>query len=61
MWGPQSYGCEGSDDTKLQVKASLLVFRPPVPQTDTGIRDEYSKALELNLLKELGKFAPYLR
>ena len=33
----------------------------PVPQTDTGIRDEYSKARELNLLKELGKLASYLR
>lgn len=33
----------------------------PVPQTDTGIRDEYSKARESNLLKELGKMAPYLR
>ena len=30
----------------------------PVPQTDTGIRDEYSKARELNLFKELGKIAP---
>ena len=26
-------------------------------QTDTGIRDEYSKARELTLLKELGKLA----
>ena len=33
----------------------------PVPQTDTGIREEYSKARELNLPKELGKMAPYLR
>ncbi len=33
----------------------------PVPQTDTGIRDEYSKARELTLSKELGNFAPYLR
>ena len=33
----------------------------PVPQTDTGIRDEYSKARGLNLSKELGKLAPYLR
>ncbi len=35
--------------------------RLPVPQTDTGIRDEYSKALRLNLSKELGKLTPYLR
>ena len=38
-----------------------LIIRLPVPQTDTGIRDEYSKARELNLSKELGKMAPYLR
>ena len=45
----------------LSRKASLIVYRVPVPQTDTGIRDEYSKARELNLLKELGKIALYLR
>ena len=38
-----------------------LISNIPVPQTDTGIRDEYSKARELNLPKELGKMAPYLR
>ena len=38
-----------------------LICRLPVPQTDTGIRDEYSKARELNLSKELGKIALYLR
>ena len=48
-------------DTELPRKGSLLDFRLPVPQTDTGIRDEYSKARELNLLKELGKLALYLR
>jgi hypothetical protein len=42
-------------------KASRLLRRSPVPQTDTGIRDEYSKARELTLSKELGKLAPYLR
>ena len=33
----------------------------PVPQTDTGIRDEHSKARESNLLKELDRLTPYLR
>ena len=33
----------------------------PVPQTTTGVRDEYSKARELTLPKELGKLVPYLR
>ncbi len=42
-------------------KVSAQLHRSPVPQTDTGIRDEYSKARELNLSKELGKLAPYLR
>ena len=45
----------------LTRKASSGVYKAPVPQTDTGIRDEYSKARELSLSKELGKFAPYLR
>ena len=29
-----------------------------VPQTDSGGRDEYSKAFERTLLKELGKLTP---
>ena len=29
-----------------------------VPQTDTGRRAEYAKALEITLVKELGKMAP---
>ena len=32
-----------------------------VPQTDTGGRGEYPKALERTLLKDLGKMTPYLR
>ena len=59
--GPCGYGQVRLSDTMLPRKISLLVFRLPVPQTDTGIRDEYSKARELTLLKELGKLAPYLR
>ena len=46
---------------KVPRKANYLLCKRPVPQTDTGIRDEYSKARELTLLKELGKLAPYLR
>ena len=46
MMGPSGYGQSGLSDTQLPRKASLLDFRPPVPQTDTGIRDEYSKARE---------------
>ncbi len=39
-------------------KASKLQFNKTVPQTDTGGRDEYSKALERTREKELGKLVP---
>ena len=58
MMRPRGYGQMGLSDTLLPRKASFLVYRALVPQTDTGIRDEYSKARELNLFKELGKIAP---
>ena len=52
-----AWACEAT----VPRKALKLLRRSPVPQTDTGIRDEYSKARELTLSKELGKLAPYLR
>ena len=58
MMGPRGYGQMGLSDTLLPRKTSFLAYRALVPQTDTGIRDEYSKARELNLFKELGKIAP---
>ena len=39
-------------------KASKLQSNETVPQTDTGGRDEYSKALERTREKELGKLVP---
>ncbi len=45
-------------DTLLPRKASKLQLGKTVPQTDTGGRDEYSKALERTQEKELGKLAP---
>ena len=42
-------------------KASKLQSYETVPQTDTGGRDEYSKALERTQEKELGKLIPLLR
>ena len=39
-------------------KATKLQLHATVPQTDTGARDEYSKALERTLEKELGKLTP---
>ena len=35
-----------------------LITLVSVPQTDTGGREEYSKALERSLSKELGKMPP---
>jgi hypothetical protein len=45
-------------DTQLPRKATKLQLHTTVPQTDTGARDEYSKALERTLEKELGKLTP---
>ena len=45
-------------DTMLPRKATKLQLYETVPQTDTGGRDEYSKALERTREKELGKLAP---
>jgi hypothetical protein len=46
-------------DPLLPRKASIeLTTDVTVPQTNTGGREEYSKALERTLLKELGKMTP---
>ena len=42
----------------FQENPMLPVYQVPVPQTDTGGRVEYTKALEITLVKELGKLAP---
>jgi hypothetical protein len=42
----------------LPGKASHSISKVIVPQTDTGRQEEYSKALERTLVKELGKIAP---
>ena len=47
------------DDSQLPRKAPIeLTADATVPQTDTGGRGEYPKALERTLLKELGKMTP---
>ena len=49
-------------DPTLPRKAPVeLIAIVTVPQTDTGGRGEYPKALERTLLKELGKLTPKLR
>ena len=45
-------------DPILPRKAPAGVAVVTVPQTDTGGRGEYPKALERTLLKELGKMTP---
>ncbi len=54
-------------DAEASAKAESSKFMPrkaggntkaPVPQTDTGRRDEYSQARERTTVKELGKIAP---
>ena len=45
-------------DPRLSRKTSKRAALVAVPQTDTGARDEYSKALERTQEKELGKLTP---
>ena len=45
-------------DAMLPRKFSMLQVTRTVPQTDTGGRDENSKALERTRVKELGKLTP---
>ena len=46
------------NDALLPRKASKHRLISIVPQTNTGGRDEYSKALERTRVKELGKMIP---
>ncbi len=55
--GVPRYNAEPSD-SRLPRKAADGAFRLSVPQTDSGGREEYSKALERTLVKELGKLTP---
>ena len=50
--------CAAKQSEVVPRKASKLQSHETVPQTDTGGRDEYSKALERTLEKELGKLTP---
>ena len=50
--------CAAKQSEVVPRKASKLQSYETVPQTDTGGRDEYSKALERTREKELGKLVP---
>ena len=52
------YGFHEVIDPVLPRKASKGIGLVTVPQTDTGRRVEYTKALERTLVKELGKLTP---
>jgi hypothetical protein len=54
--GSENCSSEGHE-FRLPRKASSQV-KVPVPQTDTGRRAEYAKALGRTLVKELGKMTP---
>ena len=54
-FGPRS---ETLGDPILPRKAAYRAPLVSVPQTDSGGREEYSKARERTLVKELGKLAP---
>ena len=54
--GRENDSTEGLD-LILPRKASSQA-KVPVPQTDTGRRAEYAKALGRTLVKELGKMTP---
>ena len=45
-------------DSMLPRKAARIVLLPPVPQTNTGRQGEHPKAIEITLVKELGKMTP---
>ena len=53
-----SYGFREVANSMLPRKAPKGVEQVTVPQTDTGRWGEYPQALELTLVKELGKIAP---
>ena len=56
--GDNERTCSRSNRKWFQEKPLSFSFTLTVPQTDTGGRDEYSKALERTREKELGKLVP---
>ena len=57
-WGARSTETANWLMLRFPEKLLLPAGQVTVPQTDTGRRAEYAKALEITLVKELGKLAP---
>ena len=56
---PEQVGASRKRTIKVCAEKSSWVFpQVPVPQTNTGRRDEYSQARERTTVKELGKITP---
>ena len=47
-----------ADEFTLTRKAAKIIYIMPVPQTDTGRRQENCKTSEITIVKELGKMTP---
>ena len=45
-------------EPNFQEKLLGLIIQVPVPKTDTGGQEEYSKVSERTMVKELGKMTP---
>ena len=43
---------------EVEARKALCIFKAPVPQTDTGRKEEDSKANGRRVVKELGKLTP---
>ena len=43
---------------KMVARKGICILKAPVPQTDTGRWDEYSKTSGRRVVKELGIFTP---
>ena len=55
--GSQIYGCGKLILATLPRKAQKGVIQLFVPESDTGRQAEYAKAIDITLVKELGKMA----
>ena len=55
---PSSEGADSAGNHTLEKNCYHPTVDAPVPQTDTGGRVEYTKALRRLAVKELGKMTP---